>query len=135
MSNDTTRWWLYVLKLEQGKWYVGITSQIPEKRFQEHLHGRKSYWTEKYPPIEIADKKFLGDLNKQEAELYEKRVTRAYMQEKGVNNVRGGDLTDKSDYVMRFGYIWDKYGWETLTIVILEFFLIVYLLIDKFFFR
>ena len=27
------RWYLYVLKLEGNKWYVGITSQTPEKRF------------------------------------------------------------------------------------------------------
>jgi predicted GIY-YIG superfamily endonuclease len=42
------KWWLYVLKLERGKYYVGITSKTPERRFYEHktkyavLHGQKS---------------------------------------------------------------------------------------------
>ena len=127
-------WWLYVLRLQQGKWYIGITSQTPEKRFKEHLGGRKSYWTEKYLPIEIADQKFLGDLNEEEVKTYENKVTRAYMRAKGINNVRGGDLTDKSNYVVRFGYIYDKFSWEALTLLILGMLIIVYLLIDKFYF-
>lgn len=124
-------YWLYVLKLEENKWYVGITGQTPEKRFKEHLGGRKTYWTEKYKPIRIADSKSLGDLNIQEAKAYEDKVTKAYMQTKGINNVRGGNFTDKSDYVVRFGYIFDKFGWEAVTVVALQTLIIFALVIDK----
>ncbi len=41
-DEQNKHWWLYVLKLEQGKWYIGITSQTPEKRFYEHKIGRRS---------------------------------------------------------------------------------------------
>ncbi len=112
MNEKRKHFWLYILQLEQGKWYIGVTSQTPKKRFQEHIHGRKSYWTEKYPPIKIADTKYLGDLNEDEAKAFESKVARAYIKAKGVNNVRGGDLKDVSDYVIRFGYIWDKFGWK-----------------------
>lgn len=104
MNQETTKhWWLYVLKLEEGKWYVGITSQTPEKRLQEHLYGRKTYWTAKYPPIKIVQTVDLGGLDREAAEEYEKLVTRRYMKEKGVNKVRGGDLTQTDDYIVRFG--------------------------------
>lgn len=113
-------WTLYVLKLEQDKYYVGITSQTPEKRFQEHLHGRKTHWTAKYPPIKIVDTKYLGDLSLEDAKDYENKVTRRYIKEKGVNNVRGGDLTDVSNYVIRFGNIYDDISWWLSSIIILQ---------------
>lgn len=125
-------WTLYVLRLEQKKWYVGITSQTPEARFREHRSGRKSYWTEEYPPIEIADTRYLGDLNLEEARAYEEKVTRRYMREKGVNNVRGGSITETSDVIIRFGYIWDRFGWEAMTVIVFELLVIAYLLIDKY---
>ena len=84
------------------------------------MHGRKTYWTAKYPPIEIADTKYLGDLDKKDAEEYEKKVTRYYMKEKGINNVRGGDLTDVSNYKIRFGNVYDDATWWLLSIIILQ---------------
>jgi predicted GIY-YIG superfamily endonuclease len=110
--------WLYVLKCEQGKYYVGITSQTPERRLQEHLGGRKTYWTEKYPPISILDKKDLGNSTEQEAKQIEDLVTRRYMREKGINNVRGGGLTGTSDLVIRFGYVFDELNWQALTTIL-----------------
>ncbi len=125
------RWTLYILLLQEGKYYVGITSQTPERRFQEHLHGRKSYWTEEYVPIKILQTVDLGGLDLEAAKDYENRVTRRLMREKGVNNVRGGDLTDRSDYIVRFGYVWDRFGWEAITVVTFQAFVILYLIIDK----
>lgn len=131
MDTPEKNWWLYVLALQQGKYYVGITSQTPEIRFQEHLHGRKSYWTEQYPPIKIIQTVNLGDLDEESAKTYENKVTRKYMKAKGINNVRGGDLLQNSDYIVRFGYIWDKLGWQSVTVVVLELLTILWLLLDK----
>lgn len=131
-ENVQKHWWLYVLRLEESKWYIGITSQSPERRFQEHLGGRKTYWTEKYKPLEIYDQKYLGDLNLEEAEAYENKVTREYMKAKGINNVRGGDLVQKDDYIVRFGYIFDKYGWEAAVVVIFLLLSEIVLLLDKY---
>ena len=51
-------YWLYVLKLEQEKYYIGITTRNVEIRAQEHRKGfLGARWTKKYKPIKIMDKK------------------------------------------------------------------------------
>lgn len=128
--SENKHWWLYVLKLEQGKWYVGITSQTPEKRFKEHLGGRKTRWTNKYPPVKVIDTKYLGELPYEDVKVYENKVTRMYMKKKGVNNVRGGDLTDTSSYKIRFGYVWDEIRWGALVTILIQTLIILLLGID-----
>lgn len=68
----------------------------------------------------------------EQAQLYEGRVTRKYMEEYGDNNVRGGDLTDDAEYVRRFGWIYTKDNWDTVTQVILLALIMVALVLDKF---
>jgi len=132
--SDTKNWWLYVLKLEQGKWYVGITTKTPEERFWEHVHHKRAaYWTMRYKPIEIELTEDLGVVSKEHAEKYENKITRELMKERGINNIRGGDLRQNDNYIQRFGYIWDKFGWETLLVLVMAMLIIVYLLIDKYF--
>lgn len=130
---ENKRWWLYVLKLEDGKWYVGITSKTPEERFQEHaLKIRGAYWTMKHKPVAIELTEDLGIVSKQHAEKYENKVARSLMKERGINNVRGGDLRDEGEYIDRFGRYYLKDQWEVLTIVALQTLVIVYLLVDKY---
>lgn len=117
---------LYVLSLEEGKYYVGITSQTPEKRFEEHKRGiRPANWTRKYKPLKILDTKDLGQMTWDEAEAYENKVIRKYLKEKGINSARGGDLTEEESYVRRFGYFFTEWDWETLTTVVLLLVIIV----------
>lgn len=128
-------WWLYVLRLEDGKFYVGITSKTPEIRMREHLNGvRVAYWTAKHKPIEIIHTEDLGLIEKSKAEKRENKMVRALMKQRGLNNVRGGDLTSVEEYTKRFGYIWDNEGWYTLTVVVFLMLVIIYLLLDKYFF-
>lgn len=61
-------------------------------------------------------------------------MVRALMKQRGLNNVRGGDLTSVEEYTRRFGYIWNKDEWYALTVVILLMLAIAGLLIDKYFF-
>jgi predicted GIY-YIG superfamily endonuclease len=102
-------YWLYVLRLEEDKYYVGVTSKTPEERFREHLNGiRAAKWTLKYKPVSIYDQKELGLMTYDYAQKYENIVVRRYMKERGYNITRGGDLTDPSDYV-KFGQtIYDR---------------------------
>jgi predicted GIY-YIG superfamily endonuclease len=123
--NGKKHFWLYVLKLEQGKYYIGITSQTPEQRFKQHLGARKAHWTETYPPISIFDRKDLGDSSLEEAKRIENLVTRRYIKERGINNVRGGDLMQVSNYSVRFGYIFDELNYYAFTVAALEFILLV----------
>lgn len=128
-------WWLYVLRLQDGKFYVGITSKTPEIRMQEHLNGvRAAYWTAKHKPLEIIHSEDLGVVEKSKAEKRENKMVRALMKQRGLNNVRGGDLTSVEEYIKRFGYIWDRDGWAAITIVTFLMLVIIYLMFDKYFF-
>lgn len=111
-------WWLYILELEQGKWYVGITSKNPKVRFEEHKLGKRAaYWTIKHKPIRIESYEDLGHVSKEHAESYENKITRLLMKERGLNNVRGGDLRDTEEYIRRFKYIFIKERWIEIVFI------------------
>ncbi len=120
MSGQTKKqFWLYVLTLEEGKHYVGITTQTPQKRFEEHLRGvRYAYWTIKYRPLDILYSEDLGLTTKKEAEAYENKVVRKYMKERGYNNARGGNLKDEEEYTVVLGNIFLSREWEPIAAII-----------------
>jgi predicted GIY-YIG superfamily endonuclease len=74
---------LYVLQLEDGKYYVGKSNNVPN-RYKQHKDGNGSAWTKKYRPIKILEVRTLKD------EFDETNTTKLYMKKYGVNNVRGG---------------------------------------------
>ena len=45
---------IYVLKLEHHKYYVGKTKNM-SKRYQEHIDGTGSEWTNIFKPIKILE--------------------------------------------------------------------------------
>jgi predicted GIY-YIG superfamily endonuclease len=75
---------IYLLKLEQGKYYVG-RSENPKRRYEEHINGQcGSRWTEIYKPIKMK-------ILKQQANNFdEDRYTKEIMMKHGIDNVRGG---------------------------------------------
>ncbi len=75
--------WLYVLRLTDGKWYVGVTND-PDVRFCEHLTGFGSAWTSTFPVLEVAELRLAVDV------YDEARTTKEYMRRHGIDNVRGG---------------------------------------------
>ncbi len=93
--------WLYVLKLEQNKYYVGITSQKnPHDRVQQHMNGfYTAQWVKKYKPIELFEMLDLGSVTKSQAEELEQHRVRWYMKQLGYQNVRGGQLSYSGKYV------------------------------------
>jgi len=136
MSETNRRWQLYVLKLQDDKYYVGITSKTPEIRMHEHLNGvRVAYWTAKHKPIGIIHTEDLGIIEKSKAEKRENKMVRALMKQRGLNNVRGGNLTSVDEYIKRFGYIWDKDGWQLIAYIVFLLLLLSYFVIDKYFLR
>jgi predicted GIY-YIG superfamily endonuclease len=74
---------LYVLELENGKYYVGTTHNL-QRRFQEHVDGAGSVWTRQHAPVAI-ERSVAVD-----GPLHEDRVTKELMFKHGINNVRGG---------------------------------------------
>ena len=76
--------YIYILKLEQNKWYVGY-SKHPEKRIHKHINSNsKANWIKLYPVLQV-EAIIKGTREK------ENEVTIAYMSKYGIDNVRGGD--------------------------------------------
>lgn len=85
--------YLYILKLQYNKYYIGIASDI-NRRLQQHLDhkGKGSKWTDKYPVIGVKNIfYFVDDLTEDEAKHEENAITLEYMKYYGIPNVRGGD--------------------------------------------
>ena len=77
---------LYVLQLEDNKWYVGKTTDI-KKRFTQHQTGQGSAWTKSYKPVKIVETRRLKD------QYDETNTTKDYMKKYGIDNVRGGSYS------------------------------------------
>lgn len=82
---------IYVLRLENGKYYVGQTNDLP-RRFRNHLSKSSgAEWTRLHRPIEIL-RRFRTGLNDPDLALkYENEQTLRCIEEFGWRNVRGGD--------------------------------------------
>ncbi len=97
---------LYVLKLQNNKYYVGITKDI-DHRLQEHVAGKGSWFTKLYKPEKIIQADRYTDISENEMFDIETFVTVEYMQKYGINNVRGGKLMSKNSN--HFVHIYNKY--------------------------
>jgi len=141
MNNDSNiektdkHYWLYILKLESDKYYVGITARAnPQTRINQHISGfYGAKWTKRYKYISTVEVRDLGVITLLAAEREEKRVTIEYMDRFGYQNVRGADLSYSGKYVKRFNRFFTEDNWEVLTLVSLQTLIIVYLMIDKYF--
>lgn len=113
-------YWLYALKLQDGKYYVGVTSKTVEERFQQHKNEYfAAEWTKIYKPISIDQSVDLGITTYARAEEFENKVTRRYIKEYGLDNVRGGNITYRGKMVSRGGYIWRFEDWKDFYMVLL----------------
>jgi len=74
---------LYILQLEDDKWYVGKTDDI-SKRYVQHTNGKGSEWTKLYKPIKIEKTQPNTSIHD------ETNITKDLMKKYGVDNVRGG---------------------------------------------
>lgn len=74
---------IYILKLENGKYYVGRSDNV-KQRLEAHFDGRGSSWTKEHKPIEVM-RTF-----KSTSPFDEDKYVKEMMLEYGVDNVRGG---------------------------------------------
>lgn len=77
---------IYILRLTDGKYYVGKSANI-KHRIDQHLVGDGSVWTKKYRPVAI--EKVIENVSPFE----EDKITKEYMLKYGIENVRGGSYT------------------------------------------
>lgn len=89
--------YVYTLLLEQNKYYVGKTDN-PRFRIESHFNACGSAWTKKYPPLKLLE--LIPDCDHFDEDKY----TKVYMNNYGINNVRGGSFCqielDKRTYEM-----------------------------------
>ena len=78
---------IYVLKLAQGRYYVGKSSKSVDERFAAHLSGNGSEWTKIYEPIKIIE------LKENVSPFEEDSTVLRWMSMKGIDNVRGGSYS------------------------------------------
>jgi predicted GIY-YIG superfamily endonuclease len=78
---------IYVLHLENGKYYIGKTNQ-PAFRIEQHTKSNGSAWTKKYKPVTVIE--ILSNCD----DYDEDKNTIKYMEKYGVNNVRGGSFCE-----------------------------------------
>lgn len=129
-QNIRKHYWLYVLKLRQGKYYVGITTKTPEIRFAEHKMGMGAAWTRKYAPLSILDQKDLGSVMQRNAERYENKVTRVYINKYGYNNVRGGDISDPRILTSAGLWYFAKDDWKIIAGLLFVMLILLYFIFE-----
>ena len=97
-----TNWYVYILKLEDEKYYIGIAID-PNKRFSEHQQQGKdcASWCKKYKPIEIIEIIETNYKAMKDATLIEDIHTLRYIETFGAENVRGGRYLGNESSVKR----------------------------------
>ena len=78
---------VYILELVDNKYYVGKTDNIL-RRTTEHLNLLGSAWTKKYNPVKIMD--IIENCDDYDEDKY----TLKYMNNYGIDNVRGGSFCE-----------------------------------------
>jgi hypothetical protein len=88
---------IYILKLEQNKYYIGL-SKYPESRIQEHFNGNGSSFTSLFKPIQIIKQIQTYD------RYDEDKIVKQCMSKYGILNVRGGSYSniELSDTIVDF---------------------------------
>ena len=87
-------WIVYVLFLEENKFYIGFTSKNRlDTRLNEHYTGEGSEWTKIYKPILEAKPIIYFVASEIQAKRLELTTTLDYIENYGISNVRGHIFT------------------------------------------
>jgi curved DNA-binding protein CbpA len=85
-------WFIYVLSLTGGKYYVGLTKNYSKGRLAAHFSetsGKGAKWTKRHKPIQGAPV-FLRPVAPGSPRFDEDKETKEQMKKHGIKNVRGG---------------------------------------------
>ena len=75
---------IYILRLKQGRYYVGKTERDINIRLMEHKRENGSEWTRKYPVLDLCEK------HENQSTFDEDKFVKKFMLNFGINMVRGG---------------------------------------------
>ena len=82
---------IYVLELNNNKWYVGSTYRELYARLEEHEQGYGSIWTSRHGYKRLL---FYLDVSAESCTECEDKLTEALMCKLGIENVRGGNYVN-----------------------------------------
>lgn len=92
-NNPVRDYTLYILNLEGGKYYVGITiTGNIDKRVKTHSIGKGAKWTTLHKPMDILHEEPLGVMTLSKATILETEKTIELIDIYGLPNVRGGGI-------------------------------------------
>lgn len=91
-ENKKRNYKVYTLVCKNGKFYVGMTAQKVESRYEQHVSCKGAKWTKLHKPIGIEAVIQLGYTDELSALAKENEITREVIGKYGGENVRGGDL-------------------------------------------
>jgi predicted GIY-YIG superfamily endonuclease len=83
-------YYLYVLKLKNKKWYVGITKNFDRRYYQHKYLSTGSRWVKEHGISNVYSVEPINTNQKYLAEAYEQAKTIELIRLYGAENVRGG---------------------------------------------
>ena len=105
-------WFLYLLELEGGHYYVGITTN-PQRRMEQHSSGKGANFTGRFKPLKMLTYKYIGKCTQREAERYEDALTLEMISVFGNTRVKGGRFfrykTKQETYARNYAKVSEKY--------------------------
>jgi len=99
LSTPNDKITIYVLLLEDGRYYIGKSTTV-DFRLEQHFNGYGSTWTKKYKPIKVVEIIPNSDT------FDEDKYTLKYMSKYGIDMVRGGsfcqiELSDQAMQILK----------------------------------
>lgn len=100
-------WHIYVLELENGCFYIGITYDV-NRRFSEHIQGLGANFTRNNKPLKIHETYSLETTDKKLAYKMECKKTIEYAFLHGPDKVKGGKYFNhrKLDHIRANPHTW-----------------------------
>lgn len=103
--------YLYVLELEEGRFYVGLTGDL-DRRLEDHKSGIGAEWTRQYRPLRRIHGVNTGTQDESRAKAMEDEATIVLMSEHGIDRVRGGHFCQsdqaQAEAALRAKGAWDR---------------------------
>lgn len=110
-AENPTDIYIYVLALENGYFYVGLTGDVVS-RTAKHAAGKGAEWTKLHPPVRRLDAVCTGTRDGREAEQMEDEITIALMERHGIDKVRGGHFCyldqERVESQLRVSGFWER---------------------------
>lgn len=104
--------YIYVLKLENDCYYIGYTNRF-EKRMEQHFFDcKRVIWTNIHHPMKIIKVIDISKVEIPDYNKYESAETIRFMQEYGIEKVRGGDFVSEDTNEIR--RLLKTHGFDTI---------------------